>query len=1290
MDPRLASANSLSDVARYLAGSPLLARPLADVATAFGEDDPRHALFIDLARRWPGTVDAFLANRPAHRKLPVPYPRVVGAFVYWAQRNEAGAFDTFLDAADTFGTLAPLVRGTDAGGARLSDAVVELKLRHRLRTQLFSLALHHHFSVAEFLDRADDLLWADRDFFAILDAFKDWLRRHLVRPATDAVIPLQALPDRVTLLRRVDALGIPDLLNWPVAMLQVPPPARAPWTAPLRVELERPTRALVDTLTRFEAAVAQLRRQPPAEPPPTPEPALAPLQATARAERLRLATGWPRGLGVSNLQYRAQEAALDLIVNMHGSPHSHRLRIDDVFRFVRAPTITCTCDHQPACVHRVAVLDFLWAAGAADADFRDALLRAVRPPWERLLDAITAAPAAPTAPRPRGLLAFVLDERTVELRLHPIGKRGPSKTSRQVSPTEALLAVDGVDRQLAERFAIAASATSPRSPLFGDALLQLAGHPRVHWYDGREPPRPATRVEGTVRVTETDEGYRLAFAAGDWPLEGTPATVPCSTGEVAVVGTDDGRVLLAHFSPAFTALLHAAHATGADLPREALPRFTQLLPTLEAGATVELPDELRGDERPPATRLLARISSAPAGLSLSLRVEPLEGGPVFVPGHGVPVSATFDGRRRAFTRRDFTAELAEANALATRLGLDPTACADPFTFSLSRAPEHIEALRRLEALGVPVEWQAPRVKFTREASLASLRLSITKKRDWFGLEGEVEVDDRRVALAALLEAARERRRFVELAEGEYAQLSEALVERLAPLAHLGAPGKPAELPLGAAPLIDALAPEVQAVEAAQEWQALMARLADARDAAFPVPRALEATLRDYQREGFEWLSRLAQWARGAVLADDMGLGKTLQALAFLLARAKLGPALVVAPSSVLHTWRTEAARFAPKLQLHLFHEGDRSLGGLGKGDVVVASWSLFAREAETFAKTRFSTVVLDEAHAIKNAGTQRAKAAHRLDADFVVALTGTPVENHVGELWSLFRATMPALLGSEESFRARFGSGSKEALAALAQLVKPFILRRTKAAVARELPPRTDLDVLVPLTPEERALYDDVRLSAVAELGDVTGESKRFDVLAALTRLRLTACHPKLVDAGWNGPTSKLDRLLELLRDLAAGGHRVLVFSQFTSHLALVVDALRREGVTHSYLDGQVPVAERQQRVEAFQRGEGGDVFLISLKAGGTGLTLTAADYVIHLDPWWNPAVEDQASDRAHRIGQDKPVTVYRLIAEGTIEQQILSLHAEKRELVDALLAGTDAVGKLTTKQLAELIRGEA
>jgi SNF2 family DNA or RNA helicase len=594
--------------------------------------------------------------------------------------------------------------------------------------------------------------------------------------------------------------------------------------------------------------------------------------------------------------------------------------------------------------------------------------------------------------------------------------------------------------------------------------------------------------------------------------------------------------------------------------------------------------------------------------------------------------------------------------------------------------------------GAPgVEWKASKPLFGAPLELSQVCFRIARGKQWFEVEGEARTDAGRATLAALLEAARERRRWLSFGNGAHARIPDEVADRLRAFASLrGGGGELPLLSLGAIPLVEELAAQGAVFDADAEWTLLTERWAKAKELPITIPPGFESVLRDYQKEGFAWMSRLAAWNTGAVLADDMGLGKTVQSLALLASRASLGPALVVAPSSVLHTWKNETAKFAPGLQVHFFHESDRSLGGCGPGTVVVVSWSLFAREAKAFAAQRFATVVLDEAQAIKNGRTQRARATHGLQADFVLALSGTPVENHLGEAWSLFRTVVPGLLGSEESFRLRFGVGEEQAgVRALAQVVRPFILRRTKGEVAKELPPRTDLNLVVPLTEQERAIYEDVRLAATAELSAVTGEKRRFEMLAALTRLRLAACHPKLVDAGWKGPASKLTRLIELLEELRAAGHRVLVFSQFTSHLGLVRAALEQNEISFSYLDGHVPTDERQRRVEAFQSGRGGDVFLISLKAGGTGLTLTAADYVVHLDPWWNPAAEDQASDRAHRIGQTRPVTVYRLISEGTIEQKILSLHAEKRELVDVLLEGTDQVGKFSSEQLLELIRKE-
>jgi len=314
---------------------------------------------------------------------------------------------------------------------------------------------------------------------------------------------------------------------------------------------------------------------------------------------------------------------------------------------------------------------------------------------------------------------------------------------------------------------------------------------------------------------------------------------------------------------------------------------------------------------------------------------------------------------------------------------------------------------------------------------------------------------------------------------------------------------------------------------------------------------------------------------------------------------------------------------------------------------------------------------------------------HALTADFRLALTGTPVENGLSELWSLYRAVFPGLLGSWDSFRARFAGpiqrGEVLPRQVLARLLRPFLLRRTKAEVLEELPAKTELVELVTLSPQERELYEDARLAAVSKLAKGPGSKQRFAILAAITRLRQLACHPRLGEANSPVPSSKLARLMELLATLKSEGHRALVFSQFTGHLALVREALVGAGFSHLYLDGQTPERERQRRVEQFQAGEG-DLFLISLKAGGTGLNLTGADYVIHLDPWWNPAVEDQASDRAHRMGQQRPVTVLRLVSQGTLEETILALHAEKRGLVDSVLAGTDAAGTLSPEELMEFL----
>ena len=383
-----------------------------------------------------------------------------------------------------------------------------------------------------------------------------------------------------------------------------------------------------------------------------------------------------------------------------------------------------------------------------------------------------------------------------------------------------------------------------------------------------------------------------------------------------------------------------------------------------------------------------------------------------------------------------------------------------------------------------------------------------------------------------------------------------------------------------------------------------------------IPSTLQAELRDYQVEGYRWLARLAHWGAGACLADDMGLGKTVQALAMILARAPEGPTLVLAPMSVCSNWVSEARRFAPTLQPKRFGEGDREqmLAAAGPFDLIVSTYGLLQTEGERLAGVNWSTIVADEAQAFKNAQTKRSQAIMKLNAGFRMITTGTPIENHLGELWNLFRFINPGLLGSLDSFNQRFAvpievhqdNGARQRLR---QLLKPFILRRLKTDVLSELPPRTEITLELEFSAAEAALYEALRRQAIErlELGDANPGQKRMQLLAEIMRLRRACCHPKLALPDSDIPSAKLDAFGEILDELLENRHKALVFSQFVDHLHLIRDHLDARGVRYQYLDGSTPEAKRKTAVAAFQAGEG-DVFLISLRAGGSGLNLTAAD----------------------------------------------------------------------------------
>lgn len=578
---------------------------------------------------------------------------------------------------------------------------------------------------------------------------------------------------------------------------------------------------------------------------------------------------------------------------------------------------------------------------------------------------------------------------------------------------------------------------------------------------------------------------------------------------------------------------------------------------------------------------------------------------------------------------------------------------------------------------------------------------------WFDAELGIELDGERISLLPILQRALSDRRlnlfsappgesedavwYVTLPDDRMVALSLAKLRALvAPLLQWLESGEQTlRLPRAAVGLLDELALHAQLELRGKTASALRTLATELRTASarrpVAVPRTLKATLRPYQRDGLTWLDFLARTGLGGVLADDMGLGKTVQILAHLLKEREAGrldaPALVVCPTSVIGNWQEQAARFAPVLRVRIIHGSARhdEYAALDACDLAITTYALLPRDREILMKQQFSLAIFDEAQALKNAGSQAAQVARVLPARRKVAVTGTPLENHLGELWSQFECVLPGLLGDGKSFTRHFRTpiekhGDQDRQQQLNRRIASFVLRRTKAQVAQDLPPKTEMVQSLELSGKQRALYETLRLSMHDKVQDAMKKrglaQSSIIILDALLKLRQACCDPRLIklDAARKVKESaKLDALLAMLDELLSEGRKILLFSQFTGMLDLIEDALRARGITWLRLDGSS--RNRAQLVQRFQSGEA-PLFLISLKAGGVGLNLTAADTVIHYDPWWNPAVEAQATDRAHRIGQTQPVFVYKLICTGTVEEKILALQQRKGDLARALLEG--------------------
>lgn len=719
---------------------------------------------------------------------------------------------------------------------------------------------------------------------------------------------------------------------------------------------------------------------------------------------------------------------------------------------------------------------------------------------------------------------------------------------------------------------------------------------------------------------------------------------------------------------------------------------------------LDLPEELRFEEERPTPRPRLKVKRSQNGGWSAADQTWLKGELSFdYDGQVVPAKqlgqSVYEPARRRLLLRDPDAERAAAARLE-QVGFHPRRYYGPGDV-LEVSPRNLpKAVRTLLQEGWRVEAEG---KLYRQAG--EFNIQVTSGIDWFEVHGSATFGDQEVALPALLAALKRGDQLVPLGDGTVGMVPEAWLKKYGILGDLGkTEGDHLRFRRTQVGLLDALLAEQPEARFDEQFQHARDQLrlfqgvlpADA-------PAGFEGQLRGYQREGLGWLHFLQDFGFGGCLADDMGLGKTIQVLALLESRRELRksakkrerpPAsLVVVPRSVVFNWKQEAARFTPQLRV-LDHTGvgrPKPGASFDEYDLILTTYGTLRRDIAELKDYRFDYAVLDEAQAIKNASSQSAKAARLIQAEHRLAMSGTPVENHLGELWSLFEFLNPGMLGTASALGLGEGGlrkTSEDDRAFLAKALRPFLLRRTKEQVAKDLPEKTEQTLYCALEPKQRKLYNELRehyrQSLLARVERDGIQKAKIQILEALLRLRQAACHPGLIDKKSTGPSAKLDVLLPQLQEVFEEGHKTLVFSQFTSLLAIVKKRLDEEKIPYEYLDGRT--RDRQSRVERFQNDPNCKLFLISLKAGGLGLNLTAADYVYLLDPWWNPAVESQAIDRAHRIGQTRPVFAYRIIARDTVEEKVLQLQEQKRALADAIITADNSVIRSLGREDLELL----
>jgi len=1010
----------------------------------------------------------------------------------------------------------------------------------------------------------------------------------------------------------------------------------------------------------------------------------------------------------------------------------------------------CTCPVGWNCKH-VAALVIAAANGRSVSEAPDVVRLPATPAWEQPLRALIETPAGPGAGSP---LAIELSlqasgpvgqaEPQLLARLMRPGARGGwvngSLTWSGVDSWQIRSGDYRADHLVLVRELHALQRAGEGRPSYwygygGDKTLELGGcGPRlwplldeaariglslVQAGGGFGEPSPYRQGEIVIDVTRPADAHSLARALLRVAGDETESLAP-----VLFLGSSGHGVVCSDLAAGRLCLVRLARPAPSELQRLVLAGQPLAIPATEF--------ERFAEEISPSLRRLAALVSSDESFSppevsdpsLALRVR-------HGSGHTVEVAWAWTYQVGASVRRaplappalgagvrDLEAEraiLADTVLAETGLeryglldeagrpidGVATLAGLDGMDFATIELPR----LREQPGVVLEIEGQPPDYRDVRDSlEIGVSTAEIAGERDWFDLGVAISVEGRQLPFAEVFVALASGQSHMLLDDGGYFSLLEPRLQSLRQLVEEArslqdSPSEPLRINRFQAGLWDELAALGVVTEQAQAWRRHVSRLLElAAFAEHAPPATLAAELRPYQRDGFGWLASLWELELGGVLADDMGLGKTLQTLALVChARVRdpdLGPFLVLAPTSVVSTWADEAVRFAPGLSVEAVTDtlakSGRTIEEVAAADLVVTTYTLLRLDAEPYRAVQWAGVILDEAQYVKNHQAKTYRCVRELDAPFKLALTGTPMENNLMELWSLLSITAPGLFPDPKRFAAEYArpierGGDAERLARVRRRIKPLVKRRTKELVARELPAKQEQTLAVDLHPRHRKLYE-TRLQRERQkvLGLIDEfDRNRFTILRSITLLRQLSLHPGLVDEGRDDvPCAKLDALVEQLGDVIGGGHRALAFSQFTGFLAKARARLEREGIGYCYLDGQT--RRRERILERFK--EGSDpVFLISLKAGGLGLNLTEADYCFLLDPWWNPATEAQAIDRAHRIGQTRSVMVYRLLARDTIEEKVAALARRKADLFRAVMNDGDLFASSVT---ADDIRG--